>query len=369
MKKVKRLSVSGVGDTANQLIQGDNLNVLQLLSDSYKEDIRCIYIDPPYNNGELYHHYDDRYDEDWLSGLCERISLMKGLLSKDGSIWISIDDSEIHYLKVEMDRIFGRSNYVATINWQQRTTRENRAVFSKDVEYILVYAKDKAKFSKSRNKLDGKESLKDRFKNPDLDPRGVWQSVSLNVQAGHAVSSQFYNIVAPNGKLHYPPSGRCWAYNLEKVNRLIKDKRIWFGKDGNGVPRLKKFLSESNLNLTPSTLWSGAEVGTNKSAKKQFLKEFPNSDIFDTPKPEGLIERILEIATNKNDLVLDAYLGSGTTAVVAHRMNRNFIGIELGNQIREFAVERLKNQIEDSCGNKNQSGFNFYKWSKKKMPQ
>ncbi len=166
-----------------------------------------------------------------------------------------------------------------------------------------MYAKNKSEFSKSINKLNGNGEQLARYKNPDNDKRGAWQSVSLNVQAGHAVKSQFYEIVGPSGKIHNPPKGRCWVYNKDKMNALIKDDRVWFGNGGNGVPRLKKYLSESEIKITPETLWLGNDVGTNKEAKKHLIKLFPEKDVFDTPKPEKLIKRILEIATNENDLV------------------------------------------------------------------
>ena len=271
------------------------------------------FIDPPYNNGENYTHYDDSVHEEWLVELKKRLRKLEPLLCADGSIWISIDDSEVHYLKVAADEIFGRSNFVTTIIWQQRTTRENRKMFSNNHEYILVYAKDKSKFSKAINRLKGNGEQIARYKNPDNDQRGDWQSISLNVQAGHAVKSQFYAITSPNGKTHNPPKGRCWVYNQDKMNDLIKDGRVWFGKDGNGVPRLKKYLAETEIKITPDTLWLGKDVGTNKEAKKHLIKLFPDKEVFDTPKPERLLKRIFEIASDEDDLVLDAYVGAGTS--------------------------------------------------------
>lgn len=356
-----------------KVIQGENIDVLDCLLLDYQKKVKCIYIDPPYNNGENYTHYDDTIHDQWLSDISKRLEKLHKFLAPNGSIWISIDDGEMHYLKVAADRIFGRNNFITTIVWQQRTTRENRKVFSNNHEYILVYAKDKKNFLKSANKLPASQEMIDRYKNPDNDPRGRWQSVSLNVQAGHAVKSQFYEISSPNGKLHSPPNGRCWAYNKIKVAALIKDGRIWFGSDGSGVPRLKKYLSESTLSMTPETLWLGDDVGTNKEAKKHLLKLFPDREVFDTPKPERLIQRILEISTNQGDLILDAYVGSGASISVAHKMKRQYIGIDRGDHIIDYTLERQKLVIagEDLgvCvrkSNKNE-GVEFFKISGTKM--
>ena len=332
----------------NMIIHGDNRIVLDLLAEQgYANEIKCIYIDPPYNNGEVYHHYnDDRCHEEWLNEMTDVLYKLKALMSEDGSIWISIDDSEVHYLKVAADKVFGRNNFVNTIIWEHRTTRENRNIFSNNHEYILVYCKNTQKFKEARNLLPIDAKVLSRYKNPDNDPRGMWQSVSLNVQDGHAVPSQFYDIVAPNGKVHKLPNGRCWGYNEDRMKQEIANNNIWFGKDGNGVPRQKQFLSERKGGLTPETLWKADDVKTTKTAKKQIIELFPDEKVFDTPKPEELIKRILEIATNEGDIVLDAYLGSGTTAAVAHKMNRYYIGIEQGNQIVDLVIPRLNKVID-----------------------
>ena len=367
LKFTKKNSSPSSDKLTRKIIQGENLDVLDYLYKEYCDKVKCIYIDPPYNNGENYTHYDDSVHEEWIVELKKRLRKLKPLLTTDGSIWISIDDSEVHYLKVAADEIFDRKNFVTTIIWQQRTTRENRKIFSNNHEYILVYAKNKSEFSKSINKLKGNGDQIARYKNPDNDKRGSWQSISLNVQAGHAVESQFYEIVSPNGKIHNPPKGRCWVYNKEKMYGLIKDGRVWFGKEGNGVPRLKKYLSESDIKITPATLWLGNDVGTNKEAKKHLIKLFPDKEVFDTPKPERLLKRIFEIATNENDLVLDAYVGAGTTVAVAHKMKRQYIGIDKGEHIVDYVVARQRLVLEgkslgilERISNKNE-GFKFYK--------
>ena len=354
----------------NIIIHGNNVDVIDEIKELYKQKVKCIYIDPPYNNGDKYHHYDDKMDNDaWLGEMEIIIKKMKELLTSDGSLWISIDDNQVHYLKVLCDKIFGRNNFVTTIIWQQRTTRENRKVFSNNHEYILVYAINPFEFKKSRNLLPANDEIIKRYKNPDNDIRGLWQSVTANVQAGHAVSSQFYEIIAPNGKKHSPPKGRCWIYNEERMQREINNNNIWFGSDGNGVPRIKKFLFDSQKGVTPETLWLANEVGTNKTAKKHLLTMFPNNKVFDTPKPEELIKRIFDIATNKGDLILDAFLGSGTTAAVAHKMNRSYIGIERGNQIYDYICPRLGMVIDGERGGISSmvswnggGGFDFYEY-------
>ncbi len=359
----------GEASTGNALIQGENLRVLDALQRRYAGKIRCVYIDPPYNNQERYRHYwDNRSHGAWLDMMVARLLAIRPLLAKDGSLWISIDDREIHYLKVAADEIFGRENFVTTVVWQQRTTRENRKVFSNNHEYLLVYAINQREFRARRNPLPAGPELLARYQNPDSDPRGPWQSVSANVQAGHGTVSQFYDLVAPSGKVHRPPSGRCWVYTKEKMQQEITAGNIWFGKTGQGVPRIKRFLKSSKVGLTPETLWPASEVGTNDEAKKQLLRLFPGEGVFDTPKPEGLIGRIVEIATEPGDLVLDAFLGSGTTTAVAHKLNRRYIGIELGQHAVTYCAARLRRVvngdatgISSQIGWKGGGGFDFYR--------
>lgn len=352
----------------NLVIQGDNLLALKALLPFYRGRVKCIYIDPPYNTQSAFEHYDDKLEHSqWLSMMHPRLVLLRELLAEDGSIWVSIDDAEVHYLKVLMDEVLGRDSFITSIAWQQRTTRENRKAFSANHEYLLVYAKSPAKFSATRNDLDLSEEVKSRYKNPDNDPRGPWQSVSANAQAGHATASQFYVLTAPKGKIHELPPGRCWLYTRERMHQEIAANNIWFGRDGQGVPRVKKFLSEVSAGLTPETLWAASDVGTNDQAKKQLLSLFRGHSIFDTPKPESLIQRVIHIATNPGDLVLDSFLGSGTTAAVAHKMGRRYIGIEMGEHARTHCVPRLQKVIEGEQGGISKAvnwqgggGFGFY---------
>lgn len=340
---------TGNQESPNILIHGNNMDVVPELYPIFREKIKCIYIDPPYNNGEKYRYYNDNISEGkWLDNMRNILSRLKPLLTKNGSIWISIDDTEMPYLRVEADKIFGRENFAGTIIWQQRKSRENRAAFSVNHEYILVYAKNLKLFKKSRNLLPVDEAfINDKYKNPDNDPRGPWQSVTANVQDGHAVPSQFYTVVSPSGVCHNPPKGRCWIYNEERMKQEIASGNIWFGKDGNSTPRIKKFLKDAKLGLTPETIWNAEIVGTSDSAKKQLMKLFENRQyVFETPKPEELLKRIIEIASNEGDYVLDCYLGSGSTIATAHKLNRHYIGIEVGSQMAELVVSRLNMVIQ-----------------------
>jgi adenine-specific DNA-methyltransferase len=349
LRSERTLSTGGQSD--NAIIQGDNRLALALLKERYLGKVRCAYIDPPYNNNERYRHYVDRRDDEaWLSEIVQCVELIKPLLRLDGSLWVSIDDRQVHYLKVALDKVFGRQNFVSTIIWEQRTTRENRKVFSNNHEYILVYAAELKEFATKRGLLKWDDKSLSRFKNPDNDPRGPWQSVSANVQDGHATRSQFYEVVAPNGRMHRPPKGRCWVYTEARMRVEIGRDNVWFGKNGDSVPRLKRFLKDSRSGLTPHTLWRADEVGTNDQAKKHLLGLLRSRSVFDTPKPEGLMRRILSIASDPKDLILDAYLGSGTTAAVAHKMGRRYIGIEKGNHVVSHCVDRLRRVVRGEQG-------------------
>lgn len=340
-------------DTENMLIHGDNLLALKALEQKYAGQVKCIYIDPPYNTGSAFEFYDDNLEHSlWLNLIRPRLQLIKEILSLSGSVWISIDDSEVAYLRVLCDEVFGRSNFVCTIIWEKRKSRENRRAFSFKHDYILVYAKDKQLFEESRNPVPLSNDVLNRYKNPDNDARGPWQSVAVTAQAGHATASQFYDITTPSGRIISPPPGNCWRFTEQRLNDLIADNRIWFGADGNNVPRQKKFLSESDsAGLTPETIWYADDVGTNDSAKRSSNNLF-SGDGFDNPKPEELIERVIHIASNPGDLVLDSFLGSGTTAAVAHKMGRRWIGIEMGDHAYTHCKVRLDKVIagEDNGG-------------------
>ena len=365
--RIEGLSYGDV-EADNAIIHGDGLEALARLRKTYERQVRLIYIDPPYNNQEAYSHYMDRTAHDvWLHRMQDHLRALEPFLRDEGSIWISIDDTELHYLKVVADEVFGRQNFLSTIIWQHRTTRENRKVFSNNNEFILVYAKNARGFKQRRNRLPPSTELLDRFKNPDNDPRGPWQSISANVQAGHGTESQFYELVAPSGRRHQPPNGRCWIYTERKMDQEIADGNVWFGHHGDGVPRLKLFLSQSQPGLTPHTLWTSAEVGTTNLAKKHLLRLLPNEQVFDTPKPETLLHRILHIATDPGDIVLDTFLGSATTAATAHKMRRKYIGVETGDHVVSHCVPRLRQVVDGEqggisveCAWTGGGGFSFY---------
>ena len=336
----------GAQNTENMLIHGDNLLALKALEKKYAGKVKCIYIDPPYNANATNEFYDDNFDHStWLSLIRPRIQIIYNLLDEtDGSLWISIDDDEQPYLRVLCDEIFGRKNFVASIVWQKRTSPDNRAAISDGHDYVLVYARDKDKFKQSRNKLPLSEEQAKNYKNPDNDPRGAWTSSDCTAQAGHGTASQFYTLYAPNGQEYNLSTGRCWLYTESVMKEKIKENRIWFGINGKSFPRKKTYLSESK-GQTPWTWWTNKEVGHNQEAKKEIIVLF-GENTFDTPKPERLIKRVLEIATNPGDLVLDSFLGSGTTAAVAHKMNRRYIGIEMGEHAYTHCKTRLDRVID-----------------------
>lgn len=331
------------------VFQGDCRKLVPKLKDFLNESVTCAYLDPPYRNGDRYSTYnDDLSHEDWSRLISSSVPLLFDLLKQDGSIWISIDDSEMANLKVMCDSWFGADRFVSTIVWEHRLTRENRSTFSHNHEYILVYAKDPAAFKKKRHKIR-MDKLKKRYKNPDHDPRGPWQSVTATAQAGHSVPSQFYEITAPvSGKKHFPPKGRCWVYNKERMEKEIAEGNIWFGADYLNSPRIKRFLSNANLDVVPSTLWKAEEVGTTRDAKKEILAIANEDEIFDTPKPEALIRRILEISTDEEDIVCDIFSGSGTTASVAYKSGRRFLAIEQNKQNVQLIKKRLELAVPDS---------------------
>ena len=342
-----------VGDTrsGSAIVHGENLSVLASLGETIRGRVKCVYIDPPYNNAEMYRHYDDRLGRRvWLDRMTHRMKALRETLTADGSLWVSIDDSELHNLRQIGDDVFGPENFISSIVWNHRKTRENRRPFSTNHEYILCFAKSAEGFKRSRNLLAAPPEILARYKNPDKDPRGAWQSVSANVQDGHATKSQFYTLAAPNGRQHQAPKGRCWIYNKPKMEAEIRAGRVYFGRDGNAVPRVKKYLSEAKIGIAPSTLWMADEVGTTESAKKHLMALLTKEAVFDTPKPEGLVQRILHIASNPGDLILDAYLGSGTTASVAMKMGRDFLGIEQGPHITTHCVKRLRAVHDGEAG-------------------
>lgn len=301
--------------------------------------VTLCYIDPPFNTGESFTHYNDKMDRNiWLSLLRDRLVQIRDLLADDGSIWLHLDDSEQHRGRCLLDEVFGEEAFVATIIWQKRTSRESRTAFSSMHDYIHVYSPGGA--SKWKQRRNGLPDL-GAYANPDNDPRGPWRSTPASVQAGHATPAQFYTVVTPTGAVHDPPAGRCWVFTQKRLTELDADGRIYWPRNGAGKPRLKKYQYESR-GLSPFTIWPSSEVGDTASAKREIMAAFPSIPAFDTPKPEKLLERIIAIATNPGEVVLDCFLGSGTTAVVAARMKRRWVGIELSPAtVETFVLPRL----------------------------
>lgn len=343
-------TVSTHGDAAqaqqNLLIQGDNLEALKALLPFHRGRVKCIFIDPPYNTKSAFEHYDDNLEHSqWLSMMLPRLQLLRELLSEDGSIWVTIDDHEGHYLKVLMDEVFGRGNFVDTIIWQKADSPRNSArQFSSDHDYMLVY-------SKSPDwvpiKLERTEEANSIYSNPDGDERGPW--LPGDPYANKPYSKGLFTITGPTGRTFQPPPGRFWRVSEERLRALDADGRVWWGPTGDARPSIKRYLSEVG-NLVPRTFWPKDDVGSNRTSKNEMRALFPDSASFTTPKPESLLKRVLDIATNYGDLVLDSFLGSGTTAAVAHKMGRRWIGIEMGEHAATHCLPRLEKVVAGEQG-------------------
>jgi len=351
-KKDSNLYLSG----DNFFVKGDNLYSLKALQKDFNEKIKCIYIDPPFNTGKTFDHYADGLKNSiWLSMMKVRLEFMRGLLSEDGLIMVHIDDDEMPYLKILMDEIFlgqGKScgnknntgNHVATIVWQKKFAPQNDAKFFSDVhDFILIYAKN-IKMLKI-NLIERSEEQNSRYVNNDNDPRGVWTSSDLTVKTPNP--QWIYPVTLPSGRVVMPSKSRSWGISKERFQELVEDNRIWFGANGDAMPRLKRFLSDVKKGVVPKTIWFRDEVGDNSEGKKEIKKFIDiDSSVCTTPKPERLLMRIIQIATNEGDWVLDAFLGSGTTCAVAHKLNRKWIGLENGSQLDDICVPRLKKVVD-----------------------
>lgn len=351
--------------TGNLFIEGDNLEVLKLLQKSYHKKIKMIYIDPPYNTGKEFIYPDNykdnldtylkytgqiddegskfssnteqsgRYHTNWLNMMYPRLKLARNLLRDDGVIFISIDDNEQSNLKKICDEIFGEDNFVANFIWEKRTNRENRKQISTRHDYISCYCRDLSLEEKAIKLLPMNEEALSRYKNPDKDPRGPWKSDPATAQAGHGTKSQFYTFISPNGKEHNLQSGRCWLYTKEVMDKAVKENRIWLGKEGNGVPRIKTYLNAKDRGLTPETIWFAQDVFTTEKAKVALKELFDGNAIFETPKPVELLRRCLDLSSGKNDIVMDFFSGSAPTAHAVFQQNkedggnRKFILVQL----------------------------------------
>lgn len=364
------------GDKAssNMLIQGDNLEALKALLPFYAGQVKCIYIDPPYNTKSAFEHYDDNLEHSkWLAMMWPRLELLRELLAEDGSIWVSIDDREAHYMKVILDEVFGRKSFLANVVWQKRYSRENRGVLGDAHEHILVYLRNERLFRERANRIPLDEKQAKVYRNPEnsneTDPAKRWRGLPMTAQGYRP--NQMYEIISPTGKVHTPPDGRCWSMVEEEFKKKLSDGRIYWGKNGDAAPSVIRFLSEVE-GVVPWTWWPHDDAGHTDEAKKESIKLFGGGNSADTPKPERLMERIFHIATNPDDLVLDSFLGSGTTAAVAQKMGRRFIGIELGEHAVTHCQPRLQKVVDGEQGGiskavnwKGGGGFRFYRLGEK----
>lgn len=341
----------------NLIIEGDNFDALRYLRMTHAGRVKCIYIDPPYNTGNRDFIYNDRFvDKDdayrhskWLEFMYRRLTLAKDLLAEDGVIFVSIDDNEMLHLGMLMDQVFGEANRVATCIWQKRYSRENRGAIGDAHEYLLIYATNPDLFKVRRNKLPLGEKQLSVYKNPNKDPNGPWRAVALSAQGYRP--NQMYEIVTPSGKRHRPPEGSCWKVIEPQYQRLLAEKRIYFGKNGDAVPSKIQYLKNIE-GIVPWTWWPHEEAGHTDEARKEIQSILGTQTAFDTPKPVRLIERVLRIATKPGDLVLDFFAGSGTTAHAVMKLNaedggkRRFILVSSTEATNE---EPDKNLCRDVC--------------------
>lgn len=336
----------------NLLVRGDALNALTSLvsipefARDYVGKVKLVYLDPPFNTQQAFEQYDDALEHSvWLTMMRDRLVLLRRLLASDGSLWVHLNDSEMAYCRVLMDEIFGRDQFVATVIWQKRATRENRAAIGDVHDYLVVYSPLGQGWSKVRNRLQRDAKSLRQYGNPNNDPRGDWRTIPIDAQAGHAVASQFYDIVGPTGKVFSPPKGRCWSITKHRFEELQAEGRIWWGKNGDARPMAIRYLDEDQ-GLVPWTWWPHEDVGHTGESKKEVMALFPDVEPFDTPKPERLMQRIVHIATNPGDIVLDCFAGSGTTAAVAHKMDRRWVTVEWSRETLEtFTGPRLEKVV------------------------
>ncbi len=353
----------------NILIHGDNLLALKALEQEYTGKVKCVFIDPPYNTGSAFEHYDDGIEHSlWLSLMRDRIALLKRLLSEDGSLWLTIDDNEAFHLKVLCDEVFGRANFVSSIVWSKRVSPANDAkYFSSDHDFVLVYAKNKPLWKP--NRLPRTEEQNAYYKNPDNDLRGPWNSVTYT---GNKTKNErpnlYYPIVNPNtGEKIFPPDTLTWRYGRETHAENEKENLLYWGKDGKSrVPRLKMFLENAEA-VVPRTIWPASEVGSTQTAMTEQKTLFATP--FATPKPEALLQRILHISSKTGDLILDSFAGSGTTGAVAQKIGRRWIMVELGDHCDTHIVPRLRKVIDgadpggatEAAEWKGGGGFRYYR--------
>lgn len=344
-----KFKIENICDNDNLILKGNNLVALYSLKKVYKNKIKLIYIDPPYNTGKDGFKYNDNFNHaSWLTFMKNRLEVAWELLSEDGIICISIDDFESHYLKVLADNIFGRENFLNEVIWQRAYAPINlKKTFSKSHDTVLFYAKNNGSQTEL-NRIPRKDSMTNMYKNPDNDPRGPYKADNFSV--GPPVEKNIYEITTPSGRKVLPPNGYSWRFSKERYQELLNENRVYFGKKGDSSPSYKRFLSEVKDGVVAQTLWTYKEVGHNQDAKKEIKSLFHGKSVFITPKPEKFIQRIITLASNEKDIVLDFFMGSGTTQAVAHKMNRQYIGIEQMDYINTVSVPRLLKVIEGEQG-------------------
>jgi adenine-specific DNA-methyltransferase len=363
----------GDSDTGNIIVQGDNLEALKALLPFYAGQVKCIYIDPPYNTGSAFEHYDDNLEHTlWLSMMYPRLELLKIFLSEQGSIWITVDDSESHYLKIICDEIFGRNNFLANLIWEKSDSpRMDADFFSNRHDHILIWSRNIS--ATTWNRIVDKENVPQHYDKIDKNGRKYYLK-PLRAMGGQgdtrtARPSLFFPLIAPNGSEVYPirqdGTDGAWRWSKEKIQDEI-DRIDWIDGRKGWSPYFRIF-ADTNKGRPPETIWAFSEVGSNRTSKAEIKRLFPDEVPFSTPKPESLIERIVSIATNPGDYVLDSFLGSGTTAAVAHKMGRRYIGVEMGEQAKTHCAVRLKKVIEgeqggisEAAGWKGGGGFRFF---------
>jgi len=352
----------------NRLIFGDNLLALKALEQEFAGKVKCVFIDPPYNTGSAFAHYDDGVEHSiWLSLMRDRLEIIRRLLSDDGSLWITIDDNEAHYLKVLCDELFGRANFVSNVVWQKKYTVSNDAKWLAEThDHVLVYAKDKETWRP--NRLERTAEMDNRYRNPDNHPKGPWKATPLYAKRTGSEKEQAFSFRFKNGVVWTPPRGTSPRFPTDTLRQMDNNDEIWFGSDGTANPSRKTFLCELKLAAPPApTIWLHSEAGNNHEAREE-VKAINPEDAFSTPKPEKLLQRVLTLATNPNDLVLDSFAGSGTTGAVAHKMGRRWIMVELGEHCHTHIVPRLKKVIDgedkggiaEAVGWKGGGGFRYY---------
>lgn len=353
----------------NRLIFGDNLLALKALEAEFSGKVKCVFIDPPYNTGSAFTHYDDGVEHSiWLSLMRDRLEIIRNLLSENGSLWITIDDNEAHYLKVLCDEVFGRNAYITSMVWENFYGRSNAAAISPAHNYVVLYSPMGQDWKKVRNLLPRGEKSASKYKNPDNDPRGPWRLGPIFAN-GERHAGLMYTVAIPSGRKVSPPKGSHWRMTEPKFWEMVDEERIVFGESGDNNPAVKLFLNEVQGGLVPRTWWPHMDVGHTQDAKREIQALFSDETPFDTPKPERLLLQVLTIATNPGDLVLDSFAGSGTTGAVAHKMGRRWIMVELGEHCHTHIIPRLNKVIdgEDTGGItkavdwKGGGGFRYYR--------